>query len=392
LLEYFTSESVTSGHPDKLCDKIADTILDEILYQDPLAHVACEVAVTANKLHIMGEITTNATVDYEKIARNVISDTGYTDKSLGFDAEGCEITVEIKEQSPDIARGVNKKELLDSGAGDQGTVFGYASNETENLMPYPIEFAHSLAKRLEDVRKSGEVPFLRPDGKAQITMEYENKRPKRIRSVIVSAQHSSAISIDQVREELENHVIQPVIPKKLIDCSTDFFINPTGRFVIGGPAGDTGLTGRKIIVDTYGGASKHGGGSFSGKDATKVDRSAAYMARYLAKNIVQSGIADRAEVQLSYAIGLAEPMSLSIDDFGTGIISMAKVRDYIIESIDLRPMAIIRRFNLCRPIYAQLSCFGHFGENAKDMPWERCDLEARFKKLIKETDAVFACK
>ncbi|HPR94462.1 MAG TPA: methionine adenosyltransferase [Syntrophomonadaceae bacterium] len=383
MLSYFTSESVTSGHPDKLCDKIADSILDEILRQDPLGHVASEVAATSNKLHIMGEITANASVDYDAIARKIIADTGYSEDLMVFNSKTCEITIDIHEQSPDIARSINRTEPLDGGAGDQGMMFGYACKETEYLMPCPIEYAHKLTRRLEEVRKSGELPYLRPDGKSQVTVEFENNEPKRIVAVIISAQHREDISTEQLREDITEHVIRPVLPEKMIDGWTDFFINPTGRFVIGGPAGDTGLTGRKNAVDTYGGYARHGDGSFSGKDATKVDRSAAYMARYIAKNIVAAGIADNCEVQLSYAIGLAEPVSLRIDDFGTGKIPIDKVRDYIIETVDMRPMAIIRKFELYRPIFSKLSCYGHFGENAKDMPWEKCDMTEQLSRLLK---------
>lgn len=382
MLACFASESVTSGHPDKLCDRIADSILDEILRQDPCGRVACEVTATANKLHIMGEITANAAVDYDAIARGIIADIGYTDDSIGFNARTCAITIDIHEQSPDIARGINKAEPLDGGAGDQGIMFGYACRETEYLMPFPIEYAHKLARRLEAVRKSGQLPYLLPDGKTQVTVQYQDNQPKRIASVIISAQHRDDVSIDQLRKDIEEKVIRPVMPEKMIDSWTDYYINPTGRFVIGGPAGDTGLTGRKIIVDTYGGCARHGGGSFSGKDATKVDRSAAYMARYLAKNIVAAGIAERCEVQLSYAIGLAEPMSLYIDDFGSGKIPMDQVRDYIIANVDMRPKAIMGKFELCRPVFAKLSCYGHFGENAQDMPWEICDMAEPLGRLM----------
>jgi S-adenosylmethionine synthetase len=379
---YFTSESVTSGHPDKLCDQIADRILDEVLRQDPFGHVACEVTATSNKLHIMGEISAKATVDYDAVARRVITGIGYTEDRLGFNAKNCEITIDIHEQSPDIARGVNKAEPLDGGAGDQGLMFGYACRETEDLMPFPIEYAHKLARQLETVRKTGVLPYLCPDGKTQVTVEYEDDQPQRIAAVIVSAQHRDHIPIDQLREDIKEQVIGPVLPKNMVDSGTEYYINPTGRFVIGGPAGDTGLTGRKIIVDTYGGAARHGGGSFSGKDATKVDRSAAYLTRYLAKNIVAAGIADRCEVQLSYAIGLAEPLSLRIDDFGSGVVSMDKVRAYLLKAVDMRPMAIIRKFELYRPVFSKLSCYGHFGENAKALPWEICDLKEQLSKAF----------
>jgi len=382
MLSYFTSESVTGGHPDKLCDRIADSILDEILRQDPSGRVACEVAATSKKLHIMGEITSDASVDYDGVARKVIADTGYIDDT-GFNSNNCEIDIDIHEQSPDIARGINRSVSMDSGAGDQGMMFGYACKETEYLMPFPIEYAHKLARRLETVRKSGELPYLRPDGKSQITVEYEDAKPKRIAAVIVSAQHGIDISIEQLREDIAERVIRPVLPEEMIDSWPDCFINPTGRFVVGGPNGDTGLTGRKIIIDTYGGYSRHGGGSFSGKDATKVDRSAAYMARYIAKNIVAAEIADVCEVQLSYAIGLAEPVSLRIDDFGSGKVPMDKLCEYVTKTVDMRPMAIIRKFELNRPIYSKLSCYGHFGENAVDMPWEKCDMAERLSRLLK---------
>ena len=382
MLSYFTSESVTCGHPDKVCDEIADNILDEILKQDPSAHVACEVAVNANTVHIMGQITAKADVDYDAVAREVIREIGYTDESLGFDAESCEITVDIHEQSPDIARGVNKIEPLDCGAGDQGMMIGYACNETEYLMPFALEYSHKLARRLETVRKTGELPYLSPDGKSQISVEYKDGKLNRITSVIVSAQHSNHVNIDRLRKDIEERVILPVLPESMTDSETNYLINPTGRFVIGGPAGDTGLTGRKIIADTYGGYARHGGGSFSGKDATKVDRSAAYMARYIAKNIVAAGIAPRCEVLLSYAIGLSEPLSFQIDDFGIGIIPAEYVRKYILDNVDFRPMAIMKKFGLRQPIYSELACYGHFGENAKDMPWEKCDLAADLRKLL----------
>lgn len=382
MLSYFTSESVTCGHPDKLCDRIADSILDEILYQDPLGHVACEVTATKNKLHIMGEISANSSVDYEAVAREVIAITGYTEVDAGFDSRTCSIRVDIHEQSPDIARSLQKKEPLDCGAGDQGTMIGFACRETKNLMPFPIEYAHKLARRLDEVRMSGKLPYIRPDGKTQITVEYEHGRPKRIASVIVSAQHYDHISIEQLRKDIEEYVILPVLPEAMLDHKTTIYINPAGRFVIGGPAADTGLTGRKNMVDTYGGYARCGGGSLSGKDATKVDRSGAYMARYLAKNIVASDIADRCEVQISYAIGLAEPVAFNIDDFNTGRIPMERVKKAILRNIDMRPMAIIRRLKLNRPIYSKLACYGHFGENAKDMPWEKCDLADQLSKLL----------
>jgi S-adenosylmethionine synthetase len=382
MLSYFTSESVTSGHPDKVCDEIADNILDEILKQDSCAHVACEVAMNANTVHIVGQVTAKAEVDYAAIARKIIADVGYTDKGLGFDSKTCNITVDIHEQSSDISRGIKKIEQLDSGAGDQGMMFGYACDETEHLMPFALEYSHKLARKLEEVRRSGALPYLRPDGKSQISVEYKDGNLNRITSVVVSTQHSDQVDIDRLREDIEEQVLCPVLPENMTDSQTNYFINPTGRFAIGGPAADTGLTGRKIIVDTYGGYARHGGGSFSGKDATKVDRSAAYMARYIAKNIVAAGITERCEVHLSYAIGLSEPLSFQIDDLGATKISMDKVRNYIIKNIDIRPMAIINKFGLRRPMFSKLSCYGHFGENAKDMPWEKCDLAEELRKLL----------
>ncbi len=377
----FTSESVTSGHPDKLCDRIADTILDTILSADPAAHVAVEALATTDTLHIAGEVLVRpgVNVDYASVARGVIADVGYTEPGVGFDADSCRIQTDIHEQSPDIARGVNKTDVLNGGAGDQGLMFGYACRETMSYMPFPIEYAHRLTRRLEYVRRAGELPHLRPDGKAQLTVEYEDGMPRRIATVVVSAQHRAGISTDQLRDDILEHVIRPVLPGSMLDDETEYYINPTGRFVIGGPAGDTGLTGRKIICDTYGGYARHGGGSFSGKDPTKVDRSGAYMARYLAKNIVAADLAERCEVQLGYAIGLAEPVSLFIDDFGTGHVDNELLSAYIRENVDMRPMAIIRRFGLARPIYAAISCYGHFGENAQDMAWEKCDLSEQLK-------------
>lgn len=375
---FFTSESVTRGHPDKVCDQIADRILDAILEQDCNAHVACEVTCATNQVHIFGEITSVASVDYEAVARKVISEIGYTEPGHGFDAETCCIRTDLHCQSPDIAQGVNRHrddEYLNSGAGDQGMMFGYACNETENYMPLPIELAHALAKRLEYVRKIGELDFLLPDGKTQVTVEYEGIIPKRISAVVVSTQHKSTVDILRLREEITNHVILPTLPSSLMDSNTQIYINPTGRFVEGGPAADSGLTGRKIIVDTYGGYARHGGGAFSGKDASKVDRSGAYMARYLAKNIVASGYADECEVQLSYAIGLADPMALRIDTFGTEKVDLDKLMDSIQKNVDLRPAAIIQRFGLTKPIYSNVSCYGHFGSNASNMPWEQTNLQ-----------------
>ena len=375
----FTSESVTGGHPDKLCDRISDAILDAILAQDPSARVACEVTATVDQMHIMGEITSHARVDYESVARQVIADTGYTEKGRGFDAETCRITVDVHHQSPDIAMGVDRGDPLESGAGDQGMMFGFASRETEYYMPLPIELAHRLTRRLETVRKSGALPFLLPDGKAQVTVEYRDGVPGRITAVVLSSQHREEIATETLRKALRNEVIDPILPEDMVGEWTALYINPTGRFVVGGPAGDTGLTGRKIIVDTYGGYARHGGGAFSGKDPTKVDRTGAYMARYLAKNIVAAGYMDKCEVQLSYAIGVARPTSLRIEEFGTAHIDdVGALKDYIMENVDLRPMAIINRFGLCRPLYYKLASYGHFGENAKDMPWEQLDLDLNF--------------
>lgn len=382
---YFTSESVTSGHPDKVCDQIADRILDEILRQDAGARVACEATCIPGQVHIFGEVTTDACVDYEAIARQVIAGIGYTAPGRGFDAASCQVTVDFHEQSPDIARGITRRlqaEALNSGAGDQGMMFGYACRETASLMPLPIEAAHSLAKRLEQVRRTEELPYLLPDGKTQVTVEYEEGIPKRISTVIVSAQHREDADISMVREDIVNHVIIPTLPQELMDAGTQFFVNPTGRFVIGGPAGDSGLTGRKTMSDTYGGYARHGGGSFSGKDATKMDRSGAYMARYLAKNIVGSGAAERCEIQLAYSIGLAEPVSVRIDTFGTEKVSREKIYGAIQSSADLRPAAISRKFGLTKPIYSRLSCYGHFGYNASRMPWEQLDLAAKMKEIL----------
>ena len=376
MIRYFTSESVTCGHPDKVCDQIADRILDDILTQDSSAHVACEVTCAADQVHIFGEISTLAQVDYADAARQVISKIGYTECGCGFDADTCRITVDLHEQSPDIARGVcrkTKEEELDNGAGDQGMMFGFACRETSHYMPLPIELAHALAKRLEYVRRIGELPYLKPDGKTQVTVEYDDLLPKRIDTVVLSAQHSDSIGIDALRNDILNHVILPALPVNMIDERTHFYINPTGRFVLGGPAGDSGLTGRKIIVDTYGGYARHGGGAFSGKDASKVDRSGAYMARYIAKNIVAAGWADQCEIQLSYAIGLAEPMSVFVNTFGTNHISEEDIGQQVKNRADCRPAAIIQQFDLTEPLFSQVSCYGHFGSNASKMPWEKVD-------------------
>ena len=376
----FTSESVTCGHPDKVCDQVADKILDELLAQDPNSRVACEVTCAENQMHIFGEITSEAKVDYRAAARQVIAEIGYTQPGRGFDASSCEITVDLHHQSPDIARGITRSwevDRLDAGAGDQGMMFGYACTQTESLMPLPIELAHELAKELEAARRSGELPFLMPDGKSQVTVDYEGDRPVRIASVLVSAQHSGDVPIEAVRDEVRRRVMQSVLPDEMLDDGTQFLVNPTGRFVYGGPAADSGLTGRKLIVDTYGGYARHGGGAFSGKDATKVDRSGAYMARYIAKNIVAQGLAGRCEVQLSYAIGLAEPMSVRIETFGTEKVDGGTLSRAIRNSVDMRPAAIIQRFGLTRPIFSNVSCYGHFGSNACLMPWEQTDLRIR---------------
>ena len=373
----FTSESVTCGHPDKVCDQVADKILDELLAQDPDSRVACEVTCAENQMHIFGEITSEAKVNYRAVAQQVIAEIGYTKPGRGFDADTCAITVDLHHQSPDIARGITRSreaELLDAGAGDQGMMFGYACKQTKSLMPLPIELAHELSKQLETVRRTCELPFLLPDGKSQVTVEYDGDRPVRIASVLVSAQHQEEVSTEAVRAEVRRHVMEAVLPAELLDENTPFDVNPTGRFGYGGPAADSGLTGRKLIVDTYGGYARHGGGAFSGKDATKVDRSGAYMARYIAKNIVAQGLADQCEVQLSYAIGLAEPMSVRIETFGTEQVDKKTLNRAICSSVDMRPAAIIQRFGLTRPIFSNVSCYGHFGSNACLMPWEQTDL------------------
>ncbi len=381
----FTSESVTEGHPDKVCDQISDAILDELLKQDPMSRVACETCTTTGLVMVMGEITTNAYVDIQKIVRQTLTDIGYTRAKYGFDASTCGVITAIDEQSKDIALGVDKaleakesdmsdEELDAIGAGDQGMMFGYATNETEEYMPYPISLAHKLSKRLTQVRKDGVLPYLRPDGKTQVSVEYdENGKPFRLEAVVLSAQHDPEVDQEQIHEDVKRESFDKVLPKEMVDDQTKFFINPTGRFVIGGPQGDAGLTGRKIIVDTYGGYARHGGGAFSGKDCTKVDRSAAYAARYVAKNIVASGLADKCEIQLSYAIGVAHPTSINVDTFGTGKISSEDLVELIRKNFDLRPAGIIRMLDLRRPIYRQTSNYGHFGRNDLDLPWERLD-------------------
>jgi S-adenosylmethionine synthetase len=375
----FTSESVTCGHPDKVCDQIADRILDHILRQDPEAHVACEVTACTDQVHVFGEVTTDAEVDYENVARQVIAEIGYTQPGRGFDAESCRVTVDLHRQSPDIARGIRRRgaeeDRLNAGAGDQGMMFGFACRQTQSLMPMPIEFAHMLTKRMEYVRRNGELPFLLPDGKSQVSVEYEDDTPVRIAAVVIAAQHDAGIGIAELRDQMLSHVIRPTLPSSMIDAHTHFFINPTGRFVEGGPAADSGLTGRKLMVDTYGGYARHGGGAFSGKDASKVDRSGAYMARYLAKNIVAQGLAGQCEVQLSYAIGLADPMSVRVDTFGTGQIADDLICKAMAENADLRPTAMIEQFDLTSPLFSRVSCYGHFGSNASDMRWEQTDMK-----------------
>ncbi len=388
----FTSESVTEGHPDKVCDAISDAILDACMTQDPMSRVACETACCTGFVLITGEITTDAYVDMQKIVRDTVKEIGYTKSEYGFDGNTCAVFVAIDEQSSDIAMGVDKaleakegslKDELDTGAGDQGMMFGYATNETEEYMPYPISLAHKLAKKLTDVRKDGTLKYLRPDGKSQVSVEYdENGKPLRLEAVVLSTQHDEDVTQEQIHEDIKKYVFDPVLPKELIDENTKFFINPTGRFVIGGPHGDAGLTGRKIIVDTYGGYARHGGGAFSGKDCTKVDRSAAYAARYVAKNIVAAGLADKCEIQLSYAIGVAQPTSIMVDTFGTGKLSNEKLVSIVRENFDLRPAGIIKMLDLRRPIYKQTAAYGHFGRNDLDLPWEALNKVDDLKKYL----------
>jgi len=386
----FTSESVTEGHPDKICDQISDSILDAYLAEDPMSRVACETAITTGLVLVMGEITSKATVDIQKIVRNTINEIGYNNSEYGFDCNTCGVIVALDKQSADIALGVDnslesKEHTSNSliGAGDQGMMFGYATNETEEYMPYPISLAHKLTKKLSEVRKNGTLAYLRPDGKSQVTVEYdENGAPLRLDAIVISSQHAESVSEETLRTDIKKYVIDEVIPAYLVDDETKFYINPTGRFVIGGPNGDSGLTGRKIIVDTYGGYARHGGGAFSGKDCTKVDRSAAYAARYLAKNIVAAGLADKCEIQLSYAIGVAEPTSIMVDTFGTGKIDDDKIVAMIRENVDITPMGIIETLDLRRPIYKQTAAYGHFGRHDLDLPWEKTNLVDTFKKYL----------
>lgn len=390
----FTSESVTEGHPDKICDQISDAILDALVAQDPMSRVACETAVTTGLVLVMGEITTKAQIDIQTIVRETIREIGYDRAKYGFDCDTCGVITALDKQSADIAMGVDKaleakentmsdEEIDAIGAGDQGMMFGFAANETPELMPYPISLAHKLALKLTEVRKNGTLPYLRPDGKTQVSVEYdENGKPSRLDAVVLSTQHGEEVTQEQIHEDIRKYVFDPILPKEMVDENTKFFINPTGRFVIGGPNGDSGVTGRKIIVDTYGGYARHGGGAFSGKDCTKVDRSAAYAARYVAKNIVAAGLADKCEIQLSYAIGVAKPTSIMVDTFGTGKLSDEKLVDIIRENFDLRPAGIIKMLDLRRPIYKQTAAYGHFGRTDIALPWEKTDVAEKLSKYL----------